>query len=147
MLKPHEKHFVGNVVQKAIIRKDGKILLIQYPEDKIKHSNPRAWQKWDMPGGRLNIDENPEDGFRRELLEEVGLDVVIRSILTTGIYISLVGNPIFFLVYDCILKDENQTIKFNDGEAEIVRWVEPTEFFTLPMIYPEYQEALKPVLL
>ncbi len=48
MLKPNEVHFLGQVAQKALIYKGGKILLIQYP-DKV---GSLARGKWDMPGGQ-----------------------------------------------------------------------------------------------
>lgn len=45
---------------------------------------------WDIPGGFLNEDEHPEDGARRETLEETGLRVRLGQCL--GIYMDRYGN-------------------------------------------------------
>lgn len=52
------------VTVKAFIRKDGALLLIQ-------HENGR----WDVPGGRINIPESLLDGLRREVREEIGVEI------------------------------------------------------------------------
>jgi len=145
MKKPNETHFLGNVNQKALIQKDGKILLVQYPEDDAKH--PKSVQgKWDMPGGRLNEGENAISGLKREVFEELGIEIVVEKILATGTYTSYGGQPIFFLIYQAFLFDEKKTFQFNDGEVGEARWFDPKDFFALPIIYPEYKEALKYIL-
>ena len=40
---------------------------------------------WNLPGGFLEADEHPEDGARREALEETGLEVALTGLL--GIYL------------------------------------------------------------
>ncbi|MFA5367418.1 MAG: NUDIX domain-containing protein [Dehalococcoidia bacterium] len=60
---------VGAVIED----KDGRILL-------VKHKPERGgyWQgKWICPGGRLEWGETLEEGARREVKEETGLDVTI----------------------------------------------------------------------
>ena len=49
----------------AIIIKDGMVLLVQ--SGKI--------EGWDVPGGFLRLGENPEDGLRRELSEELNIQI------------------------------------------------------------------------
>lgn len=44
---------------------------------------------WDIPGGFLEGGEHPEDGARRELLEETGLDVRLTRLI--GIYMDVYG--------------------------------------------------------
>lgn len=147
MKKSNETHFIGNVNQKALIFKDGKILLVQYAEkDKTHHPNPKAWGKWDMLGGRLNEGENVLAGFRREISEEIGAEITIEKIITNGTYTNLAGTPTFFIIYQVSLVDKNKPLAFNDAEVAVARWFEPKEFFTLPIIYPEYQEALRSIL-
>lgn len=48
-----------------IERDDGALLL-------VRHSYRK---RWGVPGGLLHADEDVEDGARREVLEEVGLDI------------------------------------------------------------------------
>lgn len=52
----------------GLIIKDGKILLIK------KANGPYAG-KLDLPGGTIEFCETPEDALKRELLEEVGIEV------------------------------------------------------------------------
>jgi len=141
MKKPHETHFLGNVNQKALIIKDGKVLLIKYPE-----SDKKASGKWDMPGGRLNVGEATLAGFKREIKEEIGAEIEVEKIVATGTYVNLVNVPTFFLIYKVSIVDENKPLVLEKAEVGEARWCEPEEFFTLPIIYKEYQEALKPVL-
>ena len=57
---------------------------------------------WDIPGGFLEYGEEPEVGMRRELQEELGLDVEIDSLL--GIYMDDYGTDgasILVIMYVC----------------------------------------------
>lgn len=57
---------------KAFIVKDGKLLLIRRrPNDVHKPG------EWDIPGGRLELGENPFEGLKREAHEETGLEIEI----------------------------------------------------------------------
>jgi 8-oxo-dGTP diphosphatase len=59
----------------ALVVPDGRILLVRraYPP-----------HDWVMPGGNADADESPVETFRREVAEEVGLDV--RPERMTGVY-------------------------------------------------------------
>jgi 8-oxo-dGTP pyrophosphatase MutT (NUDIX family) len=57
--------------QKAVIVKDGRFLLVRKSLD-----DPYNPGKWELPGGRLKEDESLDDALKREVREEVGLDVV-----------------------------------------------------------------------
>lgn len=143
MLKTGETHFLGQVNQKALIKKGGKVLLVKYP-DRVEN---RARGKFDMPGGRLNLGEATLDGLKREVFEEIGSDIMVEKILVTGTFTNLSGQVNFFVIHQAILLDENKPFQLEEAEVADVVWIEPKEFFTLPIIYPEYQEALRPVLL
>lgn len=54
----------------GLIIKDDKILLIQ------KFGGPYDG-KLDLPGGTIEFCERPEDALKRELMEEVGIEVVV----------------------------------------------------------------------
>ena len=51
-----------------VLDDDGRILL-------ARRAHEPDQGKWDLPGGFLNEGEDPQDGLRRELLEEASLDV------------------------------------------------------------------------
>jgi ADP-ribose pyrophosphatase YjhB (NUDIX family) len=52
----------------ALVEDGGRILLARRAFEPFKGA-------WDIPGGFLEEGEHPEDGLRRELREETGLDV------------------------------------------------------------------------
>jgi mutator protein MutT len=58
-----------------IFNNEGKVLL-------LKHRF-RAGSGWGIPGGFLEVGEQPEEAMRRELREEIGLEVEQVEILTS----------------------------------------------------------------
>jgi 8-oxo-dGTP diphosphatase len=66
----------------ALILRDGRVLLARRAVEPFK-------DHWDIPGGFLHEDEHPEDGVRREIMEETGLRVRLVSML--GIYMDRYG--------------------------------------------------------
>lgn len=54
----------------ALVERDGKLLLAKRGVEPFKG-------EWDLPGGFLNVDEEPTDGVKREVLEETGLTVEV----------------------------------------------------------------------
>ena len=51
---------------KAILSHDGRVLLVQHTY------GPR---RWEIPGGGLHRGEEPIDGVRREIREELGVEL------------------------------------------------------------------------
>jgi 8-oxo-dGTP pyrophosphatase MutT (NUDIX family) len=60
------------VAQKAVLCESGNILMIQKSS-----ADPYNPLKWEIPGGRLEFGEELSDHLKREVKEEVGLDVEI----------------------------------------------------------------------
>jgi 8-oxo-dGTP diphosphatase len=58
------------VVAAVIQREDGAFLLAQRPPGKVYAGH------WEFPGGKVERDESAADAVRRELHEELGIDVV-----------------------------------------------------------------------
>jgi len=54
---------------------DGRILLVRRGQEPLLG-------EWSLPGGMLELGERIEDGIRREVREETGLDVVPEEIVT-----------------------------------------------------------------
>jgi 8-oxo-dGTP diphosphatase len=59
------------IVAAAVLEKNGRILIARR-----KHGD-RLADKWEFPGGKLEEGETPEACLRRELQEELGIDVVV----------------------------------------------------------------------
>ena len=60
----------------GIIHRDGKVLIAQR-KDGWRHAF-----KWEFPGGKVEKGESPREALKRELQEELGIDVVVGRELT-----------------------------------------------------------------
>ncbi len=57
------------VVAAALVDRDNHVLIAQRPEGKSMAG------LWEFPGGKINEGETPEQALRRELFEELSIDV------------------------------------------------------------------------
>ncbi|WP_407551198.1 NUDIX domain-containing protein [Streptomyces sp. Pv4-95] len=90
----------------VVVREDGRVLV-------IKRADNGAWE---APGGVLELDERPEDGACREVLEETGIKVETERL--TGVYKNMTRGVIA-LVFRCRpVGGEAHT----SDESQDVRW-------------------------
>ena len=62
-------------VTAAVIVRDDKILCVQRGENKLSYIS----KKWEFPGGKVETGESLEDTIRREILEELNLEISVRE--------------------------------------------------------------------
>jgi len=62
-------------VKGIMVNSQGKILLLK---------NGR--ELWELPGGRIEEGEQPEDALKREVQEELGIEITIKRLNDTWIY-------------------------------------------------------------
>jgi 8-oxo-dGTP diphosphatase len=103
------KHSVS--VAGIVVRDDGKILAIQRRDN----------QHWEPPGGVLELNETFEQGVRREVLEETGVNVEVEHL--TGVYKNM-PRGIVALVFKCRPLD---TATRCTDEATEVGWLAANE--------------------
>ena len=58
-------------------------------------------EEWELPGGKLELGETPEDCVAREIAEEVGLHVKIGPLLDSWVYHIAAGVDVLILTYGC----------------------------------------------
>ncbi len=105
-MEPRPRHSVS--VAGAIFNHAGThVLLIR------RRDNDR----WEPPGGILELDESIEDGLRRELREETGVEVDVDRL--TGVYKNMT-HGIIALVYRCLAMGEPLS---SSPEASEVAWM------------------------
>jgi 8-oxo-dGTP diphosphatase len=95
----------------CLIEHDGKVLLVQ-----------TAYRRnWSLPGGLLNKGERPLDGLRREVREEVGIDVEVAP---DPIVIVDLGRQLVDFFYRATLPDGTKPDDAcaNAAEIEAVGW-------------------------
>jgi 8-oxo-dGTP diphosphatase len=99
------------------LEKDGKVLLLRNAFDK-------SIGVWDLPGGRLHIDEQPIDGVKREILEELGVEIEVKGIVYADQHRKTKNNELtLLLVYLAVLKDPTKDFVFDPDEVEEIVWV------------------------
>jgi ADP-ribose pyrophosphatase YjhB (NUDIX family) len=115
------EHFVGKIAQKVIIEKDGTLLLVRNAFDK-------SIGVWDLPGGRLHLDEQPIEGVTREIKEELGVDIVVHKIVYVDQHRKTKNNELtVMLAYAAELADPAQALTLDPIEVEEVVWIKPSE--------------------
>src|SRR3990167_1787520 len=75
-LNANEKIF--GVAVKAVLYQDGKYLILHKSDS--EDINPNTY---DLPGGRLEFGEKPEEALVREVVEETGLEVQPLGLLNS----------------------------------------------------------------
>lgn len=107
------------VYASTVIEQNGKILLVQEAKEK-------NFQKWNIPGGSLELAEKTWEGAKREVKEETFLDVEITSLL--GVYNSIGNNHSIRFVF--VGKIIGGTEAAGDN-IMAVKWIDPTELVDL----------------
>ncbi|MGQ3684855.1 MAG: (deoxy)nucleoside triphosphate pyrophosphohydrolase [Candidatus Loosdrechtia sp.] len=114
----------------AIIENRGKVLAARRSESM---SLPL---KWEFPGGKIKKGESPEECLKRELLEELGIEVTVIQSLPPVTH----HYPEFaVMLYPFICKIVAGEITLREHVA--VTWLQPDELHTL-----DWAEADRPVI-
>ena len=108
------------VVVDALIVKNNKILMVQ----EGKKEKVGRYQKWKLPGGRIEKGEHPINAVKRELLEETNCKIEPKEILPI-IRISNNWGELFLIVYVSEMIEED--IKYDTKEIQDVKWIEIDE--------------------
>jgi mutator protein MutT len=110
------------VVAAALITRGGRILVAQREEKD-------DWGlHWEFPGGTLEEDEGPQECIKRELREELGIEVEVGK-MREGVFKRYEGFNILLLAHQCkIMEGIPSAIRCRE-----VRWVGQEELTALPM--------------
>ena len=103
--------------------KDGKVLLSK------RNSKRKEWQKWEVPGGIVEFGESVEDAVKREVKEELGIDIEILQPLDyifSNIW-KLEDEQIHVVLVGYLCRIRNGIPKPSDIEVEKVEWFTPEE--------------------
>ena len=114
----------------AIIENDGKMLATQ------RSATMSLQLKWEFPGGKIRDGESPKECLKRELAEELGIEVAIGAPLTVSTY----PYPTFSVtLYPFICKIASSEIVLHEHAAML--WLSPEELQGL-----DWAEADWPVI-
>ena len=130
--------------QKAFIVFDGKLLIIQ----KSKNCTYNAL-KWEVPGGRKQIGENLDDHIKREVLEEVGLEIVPKNVFDMSKFeipdsvnpVSKTPITVVAVARICSLNSNAET-KITEDVIGRCEWVDINE----DLLKYDFMQGIKPVM-
>ena len=126
-----DSFFVARITQKALIVHEGKVLIV-------------FDQKWELPGGTLHVGESPQDGLRREIQEELGVEIDIRGIHDAFSYTGEKdGQGRLCVVYTCTLLDPPDRLVLDGRELTDSRWVSSKQDLENLPFFPFFRETIE----
>ena len=110
------------IVTAALIIEQGKLLVTQRMKDSSRGL------LWEFPGGKVEEGEDPRGALRRELKEELDVEVEVGK-LFDAVFHSYPEYPLLLLIYRCrVERGSLKPIGCHD-----LRWVTPRELEELAM--------------
>ena len=126
------EHFIGKVGVRAIIVKEGMVLLAKDRGD-----------MWEIPGGRMPRGENIQKALKREILEELGVAIEVGPLVySEQISISSEPTPHLSMSFAAWLVDEDALFKVPSEEVIETRWIDAT-MVNGQKLYPDCVRALE----
>jgi 8-oxo-dGTP diphosphatase len=120
----------GIAVKGFIFNNKNELLLV-----KRNNQDPHNPGVWEVPGGRLDEGESPFLGLKREVNEEVGLEIDIKNPLRVHHFVRDDGQKITMITFYCKVKEKDYEVKLSEEHTEY-KWSNPndaleivTEFF------------------
>lgn len=123
---------IQKITTKVLIVRDGKILFLRDQKG-----------KWELPGGKINFGESPQNTLRRELAEELECkDIQIGKIFDAWAFtVSKESYDCQYIVlmYECYTTDKRFHIS---SEHTAMEWFHPSEIGDLN-VREGYKKSIK----
>ena len=111
---------------KGVIIRGGKVVLLRNERD-----------EWELPGGKLELSESPEQCLTREIAKELQLAIEPECILDSWVYTIASGVHVLVIAYGCVESSLGEAV-LSDEHKEL-RWFPLAEIDTLKL--PEGYKA------
>ena len=110
------------VFKGILFDKENRILIDNRKEEILDEANG----KWEVPGGKIEFGETPEEAVKRELLEETGYKVNVKEIIpysnvSMWDYSDYKQHTVIFF-YICELEDEIH-VEIQDDRINTYKWI------------------------
>lgn len=129
----YEQHFIADIPLKALIKKDGNILFVEEMEGRPGLA---------LPGGRLHEGEQPIEGLRREIREEIGVEINVGRLVDCEVFKSASGANHFITVFEATLKDDAELPAPDGKEIKSFHWLTIEEALEGELL-DEYRQILQ----
>lgn len=106
---PHYVPRAFPVSIKGVVVRAGRVLLLKNERD-----------EWELPGGKLEVGEDPESCVAREISEEIGWKVTTGPILDAWLYhIQQAERHVLIVTYGCHVEDDAPPPVLSDEHREV----------------------------
>lgn len=119
------------VACKALIQYKDLFLVIR---ESSKYKDGTNTGKWDVPGGRIKPGEQWKEALKREVLEEVGLEISIKTPVHTDEWFPIISgkqSQVIATYYNCTAKSNLVTLS---ADHEDYAWLTQKELAALPLV-------------
>jgi 8-oxo-dGTP diphosphatase len=114
-----KEHIVTSVV--AVILDDTERVLL------TRRSIPPFQDLWVMPGGKIDLGESILDALRREVREEVGLEVEVDDLIDVFEHVTPGEENYHFVIIYYLCRPLWCEISFNEQEVAEAAWVQGSD--------------------
>lgn len=121
-------------VKANLYNKDGKFLIIKRSEEETHLEG-----KWEIPGGRIEFGESPEEALKEEVSEETGLKIKIIEPMDTWKFRKSENEYRVGVDFLCITEEKDVELS---SEHDAYRWVEEKELSDYD-IYDSIRKSLQ----
>lgn len=91
---------------KGVVLIGGQVVLLRNERD-----------EWELPGGRLEPGEEPDECLKREIAEELAIAVEVEAILDCWRYQPVPGKDVVIVTYGC--RTSAQSVTVSDEHSEV----------------------------
>jgi 8-oxo-dGTP diphosphatase len=127
-----DEKYLFVVAQKALIKRDGKYLVLK------RSSNNKSFiGYWELPGGKLELGEEPKEGLKREVKEETNLEINVNSPIF--VYLETAKINAYVTIFDCDFVSGEIKLSFEHSDY---KWATKEELLEMKL-EPRLKDYLK----
>lgn len=121
---------------KGVVFQQGKVILLKNERD-----------EWELPGGKLEINESPHSCVVREIKEELGLVVKTGPILDTWVYHIYEGVDVLIVTFGCYLENLAKITHSSEHKAAGIFSEEEVQNLKMPENYKKSIQSWRTLIL